>query len=643
MHKSRINFFIFFSYLLLSSNFFYASETEHTNEVYSPTVSNPSQYEGWVWVKGTETDGRREEYMDGKLQASETYLNGELVASEEYEDEIIVKQYQYSSNSVRVTNFEEGERVSWEKYQNDILVMKNEYDESQHVISRFNYYPDGTVSRDLSFYENGNRKLDKYYDENGVLTRRDTYKKNVIIESNYYDDDGKTLIQTDLYENGNKITGEKYQDGKVISNLTYRTEGNYLGVLETEQIVEDDEVVSELTYNYKEEVTKITDFIDGQIDIVTVYKGEAVTRVDEYENDVINSTVTYNAEGNKSSETIYEKGIRTTRETYDSNGDLHVLSVYSSDGENYSSQEYYDEGQLSKTVTYYANKAVKKKQVTYSGDTITSEYRYYENGNISYRKLNAQNGDVNSITEYYKNGKTKAKKVYENNVRKLDYRFTTSGAYTKTFFMEDQTIVRRDYYNIKGDKYKVKSYVEPEILDGYKLIKVNKCSTNTTLQSNVVVDIGVDTSYTSRTYYAYTNDYGQLERVDAALIVAQNESREPVVSGSNGKTSELRYCKKQANISATQSSEYDRGHAIADSLGGAANAYNLTPQAKDLNRYGAQFEMEELFRAAFNSNQVVTDFTMKMEYKSTTTNIPYKYIVSYKIDGEEYNESFLNK
>ena len=117
--------------------------------------------------------------------------------------------------------------------------------------------------------------------------------------------------------------------------------------------------------------------------------------------------------------------------------------------------------------------------------------------------------------------------------------------------------------------------------DGYTLIEVGGGDLSGYRAANIVVDIG----FGDREYWAYTNEHGQLVRVVAAEIILQDDATEPV--NSNG-----RYYDDEAYVPGIENSNLDQGHVIADSLGGVANAYNITPQDSVLNRHGDQAYME---------------------------------------------------
>ncbi|MCI3027519.1 DNA/RNA non-specific endonuclease [Desemzia sp. C1] len=163
--------------------------------------------------------------------------------------------------------------------------------------------------------------------------------------------------------------------------------------------------------------------------------------------------------------------------------------------------------------------------------------------------------------------------------------------------------------------------------DGYTLIEVDGGDLSGYRQANVVVDIG----FGDREYWAYTNEYGQLVRVVANEIVVQDDSIEPV--NSNG-----RYFSDEAKVPGTEDSNLDEGHIIADSLGGVANAYNITPQDSVLNRHGDQAYMERTIQQAGGA----TNFEAIITYPNTTTQIPSRYKYTYTVNGNQVGDEFDN-
>lgn len=170
-----------------------------------------------------------------------------------------------------------------------------------------------------------------------------------------------------------------------------------------------------------------------------------------------------------------------------------------------------------------------------------------------------------------------------------------------------------------------------------KLIVVDACNLSGSREANVVVDIGMDTSYATREYYGYTNNYGQLSYVHADEIIIQKDDEEASSLRGDG-----RYCSDEAKVPGVESSSLDEGHAVADSLGGVSNAYNITPQESKLNRSGEQADMEERIRNASASGSSVTNFNYYIEYENSTTQIPLSYTVSYEVNGVLYEDSYNN-
>ncbi len=170
-----------------------------------------------------------------------------------------------------------------------------------------------------------------------------------------------------------------------------------------------------------------------------------------------------------------------------------------------------------------------------------------------------------------------------------------------------------------------------------KLVEVQACNLSGDRKSNVKVDIGMDTPFANRNYYAYTNSTGQLVYIHADKIIVQNDAKEKKYQKGDG-----RYCSDEAKVPGVESKTLDEGHAIADSLGGVSNAYNITPQDSNLNRRGDQYQMEEQIRNASYDGKSVTDFNYEIIYANNTDTIPTSYKVSYKINNKPYNLSYNN-
>jgi hypothetical protein len=163
--------------------------------------------------------------------------------------------------------------------------------------------------------------------------------------------------------------------------------------------------------------------------------------------------------------------------------------------------------------------------------------------------------------------------------------------------------------------------------DGYKKIEVDGGDFSGHREANAAVDIG----FGDREYWAFTNEHGQLVRVVADKIILQNDATEPVKPSG-------RYYNGQADVPGTERPDMDKGHIIADSLGGVSNAYNITPQNSILNRHGDQAYMEKVIRDAGGC----TDFEAVITYPDTATQIPSHYHYTYTLNGNVITEDFDN-
>ncbi|WKA52888.1 hypothetical protein QWY22_03695 [Planococcus liqunii] len=166
-----------------------------------------------------------------------------------------------------------------------------------------------------------------------------------------------------------------------------------------------------------------------------------------------------------------------------------------------------------------------------------------------------------------------------------------------------------------------------DLFAGYSLIEVDGGDISGTREANVVVDIG----FGDREYWAFTNEHGQLVRVVADEIILQDDNNEPVLSTG-------RYYSDEAKVPGVESDVLDEGHAIADSLGGVSNAYNITPQESTLNRHGDQAYMEDVIRDAGGA----TNFEAIITYPDTDTQVPSSYQYTYTVAGNEVVDTFDN-
>lgn len=200
-----------------------------------------------------------------------------------------------------------------------------------------------------------------------------------------------------------------------------------------------------------------------------------------------------------------------------------------------------------------------------------------------------------------------------------------------------QETIKEELTEENAESKKALGTDQKDVFKGYTIIEVSGGNTSGHREPNVAVDIG----YGNRVYWAFTNEHGQLVRVIADEIILQDDTKENV-------NADGRYYSDIADVPGVGADTgYDRGHVIADSLGGVANAYNITPQEATLNRHGDQAYMEKVIRDAGGC----TDFEAIITYPNTQTQIPSHYKYTYTLMGnvivdefdnvnpDEYNES----
>lgn len=148
-------------------------------------------------------------------------------------------------------------------------------------------------------------------------------------------------------------------------------------------------------------------------------------------------------------------------------------------------------------------------------------------------------------------------------------------------------------------------------------LSIDTCDLSGNRQPNVRVDIGVDTTQINREYYGYTNKHSQLVKVEAKELFLQTKEEEQHKG---------RYCKDEAKVPGTEKPDLDEGHVIADALGGASNAYNITPQKSNVNRTGgSQYNLEQEFISLLKSGVRITDVVVFITYPDDHTMTPSSY------------------
>ncbi len=671
--------------------------TEESNStVTSKIVSEVESQieENWVISEGDNQNGTRDLVVNNKLVLSETIENNHVKSQKDYyrngqvANEIIYngdnkyiytysqlgilidsKQYLNNNLSHHITYDNEGKKLNKTSYYSDYETY-TEYDLEGNkslflklvdniIVERVNYYQDGTPESKEELYAGGELKsitnFDSAgvaisgfgYDQNGALEYQTVYNAGNIDYIEYYYGDEESVKERVYYELGYRIEARFYSyNGTYVSKEKYYLEGEARGELRAEiYFNKNGTIVESSHYNEAQELYREKTYTNGGVIKEEVnYQDNIVNWRKKYDsNGQITDKLSYYENEKVKDHEYYEHGVRTSKEYYDQQKTLIRVDEYLADGNGFKRvTKYYESGIESTVYTYHDGKNIKRK-LEYSKDgKLTNDKRYNESGVLQYNYIYSEDEYLVQKRTYFDGERTRDD-FYIDEVRRTAFTYNENGSYVKLYYSEDQELIRKDYYNKKGQRYRVKSYLETAKRTGYTDKKIGICNMGTTREANVVVDIGVDSDYANRDYYAYTNKYSQLVLVEAAQIIRQNETFEDVVLGSNGKSSELRYCKTEAQVTGSEPSEYDRGHVLADSMGGAANAYNITPQIEEINLYGAQYLMESMFRKAFASGQTVTNFKMEIKYKNTKTNIPSEYKVSFEINGEQHSYSAVNE
>lgn len=166
-------------------------------------------------------------------------------------------------------------------------------------------------------------------------------------------------------------------------------------------------------------------------------------------------------------------------------------------------------------------------------------------------------------------------------------------------------------------------------------LSIDTCDLSGKRQPNVRVDVGVDTSQINREYFGYTNKHSQLVKVEAKELFLQTKEEEKHKG---------RYCKDEARVPGTEQPDLDQGHVIADSLGGASNAYNITPQKSNVNRGGgSQYNLEQEFLSLLKSGVRITDVVVLITYPNETTKTPSSYEFRWVQNGSNRSLIINNK
>lgn len=511
----------------------------------------------------------------------------------------------------------------------------------------------GVIIKETWFYNNGDTKRIKEYYSNGTIKSDKAFRENtgVMYSERLYDSKGIQTKYGLYHDNGQKRDIKAYKNGKLIARNQFDTNGK------RESRTEYKKGVRSVHYTY---------YSNGKVNKRYAYLSDG----EKYK-----GIVSYHDNGKKKQADYYDKGNRYRTVWYNSKGVKRAEATYYSNGSTRKAYNEYNTSSGKPVISkkyYYSSNSKTTRYVAYSGKYKSEERTYHSNGkakqkNEYYSKSNRvekkkwynTSGKLTEQRIMYNNSKNTAKYKYkyDNGVlaTRTDYDTGATITYHRTFYPGITTSsksiaiyvkgkkIKTIHYNKKAERVKEVSHVKTGKDKGYTTRSVGTCNMSGSRKTKTVVDVGVDTSYANRDYYSYTNKYGQITKVEAAQIIYQNDDMESVVHAHDGSgTDELRYCKDEAEPKGVNQ-YYDAGHVIADSLGGAANAYNITPQIEKLNVSGTQAKIESQIRSYLGASlKVVTDYEMKMYYKNNSTYTPYKYTVKFKVNGVQKTYTYNN-
>lgn len=191
----------------------------------------------------------------------------------------------------------------------------------------------------------------------------------------------------------------------------------------------------------------------------------------------------------------------------------------------------------------------------------------------------------------------------------------------KTFI--DDTSTGQDDTQVENE------YLQEESVhfEGYTFIESDSEDLSEKKLPNVVVDIG----FGERKYYAFTNEYGQVEKILADEVITKSSENNLYLEGE-------KYYREEETKVQLNNTNYVYSYLMPMSLGGQRNIYNISIQNDELSQYGPP----AYIRKTINSANGCSDFSIHMVYSDTLTDIPEGYIITYTINGKVKCSEFYN-
>ena len=350
-----------------------------------------------------------------------------------------------------------------------------QFDLNQHKIKEEYIYEDGkdTIKRIISFYENGNKKEEEWFDSKDNYLQRKDDLPNAI---EYYENGNKKIeewYQNDMlnrdndlpsaihfYKNGNKKHEVWYNQGVVIKSILYYE--NETNKKQMERWYDEDkkshregDLPAVITYH--ENGNRKKDFFYNHgvlIKSIAYYNNETNKKQTEK---WLDEDKKLNREGDLPTVIFYYKNGNKERESWYKNNVL-IKSIFYSENEKKEKEEWYDEyknihreGDLPAVIWYYENGTKERES-------------WYKNGiyHRDDRDSNSENKETNfpAIIEYYENGLYKRKQWYrngklnrDNNLPQDVFYYNNGRLQREMWWSNNNNIKKKIFYKEDGHGY----------------------------------------------------------------------------------------------------------------------------------------------------------------------------------------------
>ena len=275
-------------------------------------------------------------------------VNGYAMKTDEYDEE--GRQIRQSLFGTDGQLRKENWAVCTSEYEKGILICKSYYDAQENPIQ-------------ITVYESNGKQHVFYYENGALYSSQDYDSQGRVISKSWLSEDGKLILNTSGYAKWEKM----YDDyGNLIKQSYYGTDG---------QLVPNSNGYATVEYTYDENGSEIkrTYFDERYYCLqITIYSDDRKQQVLYYENGILESSQTYDAQGraiirswlNADGElTLNAAGYAKWERVYDENGNIIQQSYHGTDGQlvlgpnGYAYVRYtYDENGNKTSEAYYDTK-----------------------------------------------------------------------------------------------------------------------------------------------------------------------------------------------------------------------------------------------------------------------------------------------